>query len=95
MKIEFKKPIVSSLFSIILTFLVSMIVLYVTNPSYIIDVSEDGKKRKNICLLFIYSMLYAVLVGISVLLWRTGESSTKKSRTSVLGFNPRSYNPNR
>ena len=95
MKIDIKNPITFSLFSVIITFFISIIVLYITKPSYIVDVSEDGKKKKNIYLLFTYSMLFAVLVGITFLLWRTGESSTKTTTEgSVLAFSSKSYIPN-
>ena len=67
--------------------------MYITKPSYIVDVSEDGKKKKNIYLLFTYSMLFAVLVGITFLLWRTEESSAKTTEGSVLAFSSKSYIP--
>ena len=94
MKIDIKNPIISSLFSVIITFSISMIVLYLTKPSYIVHVSDEGKKKKNIYLLFTYSMLFSVLAGITVLLWRTGESSTKTtSESAVLAFSSKSYRP--
>jgi hypothetical protein len=94
MKIDLKKPVFSSLFSISITFLVSMIVLCVTNPTYITEVSKKGKKKKNVYLLFTYSMLFATLVGTIVLLWRTGSNIRSGKSVPVLAFNTRAYRPN-
>ena len=79
MKIYTKNPIVSSLFTIFITFLISMILFFIIKPSYIIDISKEGKKKINIYLLFIYSMLFAVLLGIVIFLCKTTTISTVKS----------------
>ena len=92
MKIDLKKPIVSSLFSIFITFLISMMVLFIIKPSFIIDISKEGKKKKNIYLLFTYSMLFGVSAGIIVLLCKTTEVFTTKP-ASVLSFNSNAYKP--
>ena len=93
MKIDLKKPIVSSIVSIVITFLMSMMVLSITKPSYIIEVSKEGKKKINIYLLFTYSMLFSFLIGICILFWRTTEISRIKN-DSILSFNYKSYKPN-
>jgi len=68
MNIDLKKPINSSLFSIIITFLLSIMVLFITKPSYITEIDrKKRKKRINIYRLFIYSILFSLLVGICVL----------------------------
>jgi len=43
MKIDLKKPINSSLFSMVITFVLSLTILYVTKPSYIMEISKEGK----------------------------------------------------
>ena len=92
MKIDLKKPINSSLFSMSITFVLSLTILCVTKPSYIMEVSKEGKNKKSIYLLVTYSMLFSVLVGITVLLCRTGSTETK-SDAPRMAFNPRSYRP--
>lgn len=92
MKIDFKNPIISSLFSIIITFVISVIVLFITKPLYIIDVSEDGTKKTNIALLLSVCMLFAVLVGITVFLLKTGDSLKPPEINHVREFNPMNYN---
>ena len=68
MNIDLKKPINSSLFSILITFLLSIMVLFITKPSYITEIDRKKRRRKiNIYRLFIYSILFALLVGICVL----------------------------
>jgi hypothetical protein len=92
MKIDLKKPIHSSLFSMAITFLLSMIILCVTKPDYIMEISKEGKSKKNIYLLFTYSMLFSVLIGIAVLLCTHGSIVTK-SHEPFMAFNQRSYRP--
>ena len=92
MKIDLKQPINSSLFSVLIAFLVSLIILYVTKPSYIMEVSKDGKNKKNIYLLVVYSMLFAISVGILVLLCMKGFTENKSTKPRM-AFNPRSYKP--
>ena len=92
MKIDLKKPINSSLFSMVITFVLSLTILWVTKPSYIMEISKEGKNKKNIYLLVTYSMLFSVLVGITVLLCRTGSTETN-SDAPRMAFNPRSYRP--
>ena len=68
MNIDLKKPINSSLFSILITFLLSIMVLFITKPSYITEIDRKKRIKKiNIYRLFIYSILFALLVGICVL----------------------------
>ena len=90
MKIDLKKPINSSLFSILITFVISLIILYTTKPSYIMEVSKNGKNKKNIYLLVVYSILFGISVGIIVLLYMKGlyENNSVKP---IMSFNPRSY----
>jgi hypothetical protein len=91
MKINIKNPIVYSFFSIIVTFLVSITFMFLTKPSYIMEISKEGKKKLNICLLFIYSMLFAILIGTCLLLFRK-ESGIKKN--ILLSLNSNIYRPN-
>ena len=66
MNIDLKKPINSSLFSILIAFLLSIMVLFISKTSYITEIDRK-KRKKNIYRLFIYSILFALLVGICVL----------------------------
>ena len=96
MNIDLKKPIVASLFGMVITFVLSMIVLSLTKPKYILKVSQKGRKTINVYLLIIFSMLVSVLIGITILLWRTGltsDLSSWKDNTQRLAFNPQSYRP--
>lgn len=97
MKIDLKNPIISSILSIGITFVISIIILYVTNPSYIIEISKNGKKKKNIYLLFTCSLLFGILVGIFILLYKTGSRSSTVSNiafsTNNILFIPKIYSP--
>jgi hypothetical protein len=92
MKIDIKKPIYSSLFIMIIILILSIIIMYITKPTYIMEVSKEGHNKKSIYLLLTYSMLFSVSIGITVFLYRT--ASNKSESTEIyMGFNPRSYKP--
>jgi len=94
MKIDFKNPIISSLIGMGVTFLVSIIVLCVTNPSYIMEISKHGKKTKNVYLLVTYSLLFSVVIGIVVLLCnKRFKSNSPRLRFVTKSFNPAAYSP--
>jgi hypothetical protein len=92
MKIDLKKPINSSLVIMIITLVLSIIILSITEPSYIMEVSKEGKNKKSIYLLLTYSMLFSLSIGITVFLCRTGTGSIKTTEP-YMGFNQRSYKP--
>lgn len=92
MKIDYKKPIVSSLLSMGITFVITIIMLYIVQPVYIIEVSDDGKKKRNVYLLFTYSLLFSVFIGIIVLLFRTGHKDSYV-KMGFNNFNPKSFKP--
>ena len=93
MKIDLKNPIISSVFSIGITFVISIIILCVTKPSYIMEISKNGKKKKNIYILFTHSLLFGVLIGIFVLLYKTGHNSSIVSKLAFSNYNGRSFRP--
>jgi membrane-bound metal-dependent hydrolase YbcI (DUF457 family) len=94
MKIDYKNPIFLSLLTICITFIISIIILLITQPLYVIEVSEKGKKI-NIYLLITHSLLYSVLCGIIILLYKTNEEKPIKVGFSYQNkFNPRAYSPN-
>jgi hypothetical protein len=68
MKIDIKNPIVSSLFSTIFTFILSMIIFYISKPNCILKISDKGIKIKDYYLLISYSLLFGVFTGVVVLL---------------------------
>ena len=68
MKIDIKNPIISSLLSVLITFITVIIILYITKPIYITKVYDDGVENIDYYLLVSYSLLFGVLVGIIVLL---------------------------
>jgi uncharacterized membrane protein len=92
MNIDYKKPIISSIFSMGITFIITFIILLITQPSYIMEVSKKGTKKKNLYLLLSYSLLFSVLIGIIVLLFKTDYISLS---TPKMGFNsnPKSFKP--
>lgn len=93
MKIDLKNPIISSVFSIGITFVIFILIFYVTNPSYIMEISKNGKKKKNIYLLLTYSLLFGILVGICVFLYKTGSKSSSVANITFSTYNGRSFRP--
>lgn len=71
-----------------------MIILSITQPLYVIEVCEKGKKI-NMYLLITHSLLYSVLCGIIVLFYKTNEEKPIKVGFSYQNkVNPRAYSPN-
>lgn len=95
MKFDFKNPIITSLLSGSISFIISLIVLYIYKPSYIIVVKKSGGKKINVPLLVTYSLLFADLVGIITLLFITRNTNVKLGFDTKYPkiFNPRSYSP--
>lgn len=91
MKIDLKNPIISSVFSIGITFIIFIIIFCITNPHYIMEISKNGKKKKNIYLLFIYSLLFGILVGFCVLLYKTDSSSSPIANLAFSTYNGLSF----
>ena len=94
--IDLKNPIIVSLSGISSVFLISIIVLCITNPCYIMEINKKGVKIKNIYLLITYSLLFAVSTGIIILLVMqsiNGNKSRMGFVTSTKSFNPRVYSP--
>lgn len=76
MKTDKKNPIISSLISIISTFILSIVFFCVCKPSFIIKVSNKGVKVIDYYLLVLYSLLFGVFVGIIILFIVSGNTST-------------------
>ena len=93
MKIELNNPIIYSISIITIIFLISVIILYLTKPSYIMEISKNGKKKKNIYLIFIYSLLFGVLFGIGVFLYKTEPNSPPGTSITFSMSNGRSFIP--
>ena len=86
MNIDFKNPFISSLFGMSITLVIFIILLYCTKPKYIMKL---GKKKINMYLLIIYSLLYSIIVGIVILLYMTRDESQKPA----FSFNQTAFNP--
>ena len=81
MKIDKKNPIVLSIFSIITTFIFSVIIFYICKPSFVLKVSNKSGKVIDYYVLFSYSLLFSMFVGIIILCIVSGFS--KKIETPV------------
>lgn len=93
MKIDLKKPIVFSLVSIGITFVISMTILFLTKPSYIIEISKNGRQKINPYLTLTYSLVFAILVGILVLILKTGDINKNHVQMSFSKYNAKAFNP--
>lgn len=94
MKINYKNPIIYSLCSMCITFVISVIMIFLIKPLYIMEVPNNSnikKKKINWYLLFNYSFLFASLIGIVVLLFKTDHG--KKPRFGFSIYNKRAYRP--
>ena len=92
LEINIKNPIISSVLCIIITFIVTIIVLTVAKPSYITEISNKGKKKINLCLLFFISLLFGILVGLAKLLFFSEKTSTSYVKNKF-AYNPITYKP--
>jgi hypothetical protein len=92
MKIDYNKPIINSLFSMVITFTITILLLAIKKPVCIMYISKNGKSKKNNYLLFSYSLIFSIVVGISVLLFKTGNKPSNNSKLSFT-INPKSFNP--
>ena len=96
MKFDFKNPIITSLLSISISFIISLIVLFIYKPSYIMEVKKSGDTNINLSLLVTYSLLFADLIGIITMLFITRNTKVKLGFDETKGFkifNPISYSP--
>ena len=96
MKINYKIPIISSVMSIGIFFIICIILLYSIQPSYIMNISDTGIYKINIFLLLTYSLLFSITIGIVVLLCKTNIQSNNNITQHKMGFvthDIRSYNP--
>lgn len=94
MKIDYNNPIIVSLLSIGITFIIVFIFLYITTPNYIMEISKQGKRCLSLYLLITYSLLFAVFSGIIMFFIKTENNNT--SKPVKMGFaiiNPRAYIP--
>ena len=55
--IDVKDPIISSILVIIITSLITSVILLVTKPSYIMEISKSGQKKIKVSLLISISLL--------------------------------------
>lgn len=96
MKINLKNRIVSSGIIIFVVFIVSIIILYITKPKYITEISDEGKTKINGYLLISISLLFGIVAGITRMLLIVDVKIAKKEHTHhqvKMNFNPAAYRP--
>lgn len=93
MKIDLKNPIISSLISIGITFVISMTILLLAKPSYIMEISKEGKTRINIYLTVTFSLLFSILIGIIFLILKTDGDKQKTVQMGFSKYNAKAFNP--
>lgn len=96
LNINIKNPIISSVLCTIITFVITIIVLSITKPSYITEVSDKGDKKVNVYLLVFISLLFGILVGIAKLIFFSKKTIAISKITDVknnFAFNPTVYRP--
>ena len=93
MTIDLNNSIDVSIKGIGIVFLISIILLCVTNPCYIMEINNKGQKRKNIFLLISYSLLFAISTGIIILFVTQHTSSKEMCIKFKKSLNPRAYSP--
>lgn len=97
--IDVKDPIISSILVIIITSLITSVILLVTKPSYIMEISKSGQKKIKVSLLISISLLLGLFLGaikiIFSIKYSTPEIKTPESKTpkkNYFMFDPNKYN---
>jgi len=70
-----QSPINASIAGMVIIFIISAIVLYLTKPNFITVIplhGEDREKKKNYMLIFTYSLLFAFSIGIVIMMTMSG-----------------------
>ena len=98
--IDVKDPIISSILVIIISSLITSVILLVTKPSYIMEISKSGQKKVKISLLISISLLIGLFLGVIKIIFSSIKSTTPKIKTpesntptkTYFAFDPNKYN---
>lgn len=98
--IDVKDPIISSILVIIITSLITSVILLVTKPSYIMEISKSGQKKIKVSLLISISLLLGLFLGAIKIIFSSIKSSTPEIKTpesktpkkNYFMFDPNKYN---
>ena len=98
--INVKDPLISSILVIIITFLITNLILLVTKPLYIMEISKSGQKKIKGSLLISISLLMALFLGSIKIIASSIKSNTPKINTpeidslnkNYFSFDPNKYN---
>lgn len=85
MKINWKSPITWSLLSILIVFAIFMLSFGYTQIDIVCDIEPDGTKHMNYGKLVLYSLLFAIIVGIIVMLFFPRKKKNIKYIPEILG----------
>ena len=86
-------PISLSVFYTGISFILFLIVFLITKPCFITEISEDKVNKINYYLLVSYSLMFSILIGLFLILYKVNIKTTDKV---TLGFESNiktSYNP--
>jgi len=88
-KIDYKNPIILSGIGIVIMFIVSLLVLWLTKPPYIMGITKSGVRSIDCCMLVMYSALFSVVSGVIIYMCATMKLSPKPAgKISKMSFNP-------
>ena len=98
--IDVKDPISSSILVIIISSLITSLILLVTKPSYVIEISKSGQKKVKVSLLIAISLLIGLFLGTIKIIFSSIKSTTPKINTpetniptkNYFAFDPNKYN---
>jgi len=93
--IDVKDPITSSILLIIVGALVTSLILIITQPSYIIEISKTGKKEIKISLLISISLLIGLFIGTAKFIFFNQIHVSKPVESNTLIKNNFAFDPNK
>ena len=77
--LDLTKPVNISLVTIVVTFLASLGILYLSKPSWIQKLNNEGKTEISSILLISYSVTFALVCGVAALLLSSKQNGPKSN----------------
>lgn len=98
--IDINNPIISSILVIIVTSLITSLILLITKPSYVIEISKSGEKKIKVSLLVSISLLIGFFLGTIKIIFSSFKVNTLEIKThesitptkNNFSFDPNKYN---
>lgn len=98
--INFEDPIISSILVIIISFLITSLILLISKPSYVMEISKSAQKKVKVSLLISISLLIGLFLGAIKIIFSSIKSTIPKIKTpesnipnkNYFAFDPNKYN---